>query len=100
MSYIIEESAICQKVHAPEDFPDSLLPVNAAPDISIPVLMVVGQEDERTPVWMSQRVCDLLAGSGELWIVEGAGHGGSSAPEMVAYSQFFQRITEFFRQHL
>ncbi len=86
--------------HVPEDFPDSLFPVNAAPDISIPVLMVVGQEDERTPAWMSRRVCDLLAGPGEIWIVEGAGHGGISAPEMVAYSQFFQRITEFFGQYL
>ena len=86
--------------HAPEDFPDSLLPVNAAPDISIPVFMVVGQDDERTPAWMSRRVCDLLAGPGELWIVEDAGHGGMSAPEKVAYRQFFQRITEFFGQHL
>ncbi len=86
--------------HSPEGFPDSLLPVNAAPDILIPVLMVVGVEDERTPAWMSRRVFDLLAGPGELWIVEGAGHGGISAPEMVAYSQFFQRITEFFEQYL
>lgn len=85
---------------APEDYPDSLLPINAAPDISIPVLLVVGKEDERTPVWMSQRVCDLLAGPGELWIVEGAGHGDRAAPEMVVYSQFFQRIAEFFKQNL
>lgn len=86
--------------HAPEGFPDSLLPVNAAPDISIPVFMVVGQDDERTPAWMSRRVCGLLAEPGELWIVEGAGHGGMSAPEKVAYSQFFQRITDFFGQYL
>ncbi len=86
--------------HAPEDFPDSLFPVNAAPDISIPVFMVVGEDDERTPAWMSRRVCDLLAGSGELWVVEDAGHGGMSAPEKVAYSQFFQRIAEFFWQYL
>lgn len=85
---------------APEDYPDSLLPINAALDISIPVLLVVGEEDERTPVWMSQKVCDLLSGSGELWIVEGAGHGERMAPEMVAYNSFFQRIADFFRQHL
>ncbi len=97
---ILEQLDTGRAWHAPEDFPDSLLPVHAAPDISIPVLMVVGQEDERTPPWMSRRVCDLLAGPSELWIVEDAGHGGRSAPEMVAYSQFFERITEFFGQHL
>ncbi len=85
---------------APEGYPDSLLPINAATDISIPVLLVVGEEDERTPVWMSQKVCDLLAGSGELWIVEGAGHGERAAPEMVAYDRFFERIADFYRQHL
>jgi len=84
----------------PKDYPRELLPVEAASKIRIPVLLVVGENDERTPPWMSRRVFDLLPGTKDLWIVPGAGHGGSEAPEMVAFPEFFSRAREFFQQHL
>jgi hypothetical protein len=86
--------------HAPEDYPENLLPANAAPSITTPVFLIVGQDDERTPVWISQRVYDLLSGPKQLWVVEGAAHGGRQAPELVAYDEFFEKIISFFKQHL
>lgn len=97
---ILEQLDPHREWRVPEDFPDSLLPGNAAPDIAIPVLLVVGRNDMRTPVWVSEEIAGLLAGPVELWIVEGAGHGGMAAPEMVVYESFFQRVAEFFGQHL
>ncbi len=84
----------------PEDYPRGLLPANAAPQLAIPVFLIVGEDDERTPPWMSRHVYDSLPGPKELWVVSGAGHGGRSAPEMVAYDEFFGRVAAFFRQYL
>jgi hypothetical protein len=86
--------------HAPEDYPTELLPVNAAGNVTTPVLLVVGENDDRTPPWMSRRLFQLLAGPKELWIVPGAGHGGRLAPEIVGYPQFFVRARTFFKCHL
>jgi len=85
---------------APEDYPRDLLPIHAAGRLEVPVLLVVGEEDERTPPWMSQRVFDRLGGPGELWVVPGAGHGGRTAPERVAFPEFFERAAAFYRLHL
>jgi hypothetical protein len=86
--------------HAPPDYPRELLPVNAAPRVRAPVLLVVGEKDERTPVWMSRRVFQSLHGAKELWVVGGAGHGGQKGPEMVGYPDFFVRTRSFFDRHL
>jgi pimeloyl-ACP methyl ester carboxylesterase len=84
----------------PEDYPEDLFPINAAGRIGIPVMLVVGDRDERTPSWMSQSVYDSLAGPKELWIVPGAGHGGVAAPELMDYPAFFERVGDFFTRHL
>jgi pimeloyl-ACP methyl ester carboxylesterase len=85
---------------APEGYPPELLPVNAASGIAIPVLLIVGENDERTPPWMSRQIYDSLSGPRQLWVVPGAGHGGGSAPELVAYPEFFERIRAFFDTYL
>lgn len=74
--------------------------VTAAARVAIPVFLVVGEDDERTPPWMSRCVYDSLPGPKELWVVPGAGHGGRSAPELVAYNEFFERVGAFFKQYL
>lgn len=84
----------------PEDYPQDLLPAKAAPQVAIPVFLVVGEDDERTPPWMSRHVYDLLPGPKELWVVADAGHGGRLAPELVAYAEFFERVSAFFSQYL
>jgi pimeloyl-ACP methyl ester carboxylesterase len=89
-----------RKWRAPVDYPKDLLPVNAAPHVKVPVFLIVGEKDERTPPWMSRRVSDLLKGPKEIWIVPGAAHGGQMAPEMVAYPEFFDRAHAFFTRYL
>jgi len=84
----------------PQDYPEELLPANAAARVTIPVLLVVGEHDERTPPWMSREVYDSLPGPGELWVVPGAGHGGGEAPELVAYDEFFEKVRAFFKRRL
>ncbi len=84
----------------PEDYPEELQPINAAGDLTKPAFLIVGENDDRTPVQMSKRVYDKLLGKKELWIVEGADHGGANAPEFIDYPVFFDRLARFFDEHL
>ncbi len=84
----------------PIGYPRQLLPINAAKRIRIPVFLIVGEKDNRTPAWMSEKVFARLKGAKELWIVPGAEHGGMKAPEAVAYPEFFDRVVAFFDRHL
>jgi len=85
--------------YAPKDYPRELLPVSAASKVSRPVFLIVGENDNRTPAWMSQKVYDLLKGPRELWIVPGAGHGGELAPELVAHEEFWNKTRSFFAKY-
>jgi pimeloyl-ACP methyl ester carboxylesterase len=85
---------------APPDYPRELLPVNAAKGLRVPALLVVGENDRRTPPWMSRRVAARLAGPKEVWVVPGAEHGGQKAPELAAYPEFFERLAAFFGKYL
>lgn len=85
---------------APADYPGDLLPANAAARVSAAVFLIVGEKDDRTPPWMSRKIFEILAGPKDLWIVPGAGHGGSEAPEMTNYPEFFTRAAAFFDRHL
>lgn len=97
---ILGELSPNRELHAPNDYPTRLLPVIAAGTVKTPTLLVVGENDDRTPVWMSQMVYDRLAGPKELWIVAEADHGGASAPEYVDYPEFFVRTCSFFEKYL
>ncbi len=85
---------------APEEYPDSLLPIQAADKVSTPVFLIVGEKDDRTPVWMSENVYEKLIGPKELWIVPGAEHGGIKGPEMITYPEFFVETLSFFDKYL
>ena len=56
---------------------DAVSPVNAARQITIPVLMIHGEADTDTPPGHSQRVFDALAGPKRLILVPGARHNES-----------------------
>jgi uncharacterized protein len=86
--------------YVPKDYPTEQLPAHAAAKVASPVFLIVGEKDERTPPWMSQKVYDRLKGPRELWVVPGAGHGGMTAPESVAREEFWRRARAFFTQHL
>ena len=85
---------------APEHYPSELLPVNAAKKVSVPVFLIVGEKDERTPVWMSKKIMDELTGTKELWIVPNAEHGGMNGPEFITYPEFFNKVVAFYDKSL
>ncbi len=85
---------------APENYPDELLPINAAVNITIPVFLIVGENDHRTPVWMSNNIMSKLKGPKELWIVPNAEHGGINGPEFITYPEFFNKVADFFDKYL
>jgi len=85
---------------APEDYPEELLPINAAEKIDIPVFLIVGEKDNRTPVWMSEKIAIKLKGPKELWKVPDAEHSGMKGPEFINYPEFFDRVLLFFDKYL
>jgi len=85
---------------APENYPAELLPVNAAKRLTIPVFLIVGEKDNRTPPWMSEKIADELQGPKELWIVPDAEHGGVNGPEFITYPEFFDRAAAFYDRYL
>ena len=72
-----------------------------APSITKPVFFIVGEHDIRTPPEMSIRLMGRINSNvRQLWIVEGAEHGGYLAPEIVKWEEFQERFITFFRQNL
>jgi len=59
--------------------------VDSADDLTIPVLVFHGNEDEYAPVDVSRRYADLLGDRGTLVIAEGAGHGEAWNVDPAAY---------------
>ncbi|MEO0206441.1 MAG: alpha/beta fold hydrolase, partial [candidate division WOR-3 bacterium] len=51
---VLQKSLPERNFMAPENYPEELLPINAAEKIQIPVFLIVGEKDNRTPVWMSE----------------------------------------------
>jgi uncharacterized protein len=84
----------------PAGYPAELEPINAAPIIASAVFLVVGEKDDRTPPWMSQKVLSRIHGAKELWIVPNAEHGGMDAPEYKNYPAFFVRLSAWYHRHL
>ena len=82
---------------APENYPEKLLPVHVAPGFDRPVMLIVGEKDEITPVWMSERIYELLPGRKELWIVPDATHGGESGPVYSDFGRFVDRVDQYLR---
>ena len=89
-----------RKFAAPDEYPEYLLPIHTAEKVGIPVFLIVGEKDNRTPVWMSKEVYQKLKGPKELWIVPGAEHGGKNGPEMISYPEFFIKTQSFFDKYL
>ncbi len=97
---ILKKESPDRKFLPPENYPQDLLPVNAAKNISIPVFLIVGEKDDRTPVWMSKKIADELKGPKELWVVPGAEHGGMNGPEFITYPEFFEKVVAFYDRYL
>lgn len=83
----------------PDDYPKELLPVNLAANYNKSTFLIVGEKDNRTPVWMSKKIYSLLSSKKELWIVEGAEHGGQNGP-IKDFDLFNKRFIEFLDKNL
>ncbi len=83
----------------PDNYPKELLPVNLAPNYNKSTFLIVGEKDNRTPVWMSKKIYSLLPSKKELWIVEGAEHGGQNGP-IKDFKLFDERFIEFLDKNL
>jgi hypothetical protein len=89
-----------RKTVAPSEYPEILLPIQAADKVRTPVFLIVGEKDDRTPVWMSKKVYKKLKCHKDLWIVPGAEHGGKKGPEMITYPEFFVKTLSFYDKYL
>jgi len=58
----------------PNNYPKELQPINLASQYDKSTFLIVGEKDDRSPVWMSEKIFNNLLNKKELWIVEGAGH--------------------------
>lgn len=83
----------------PDDYPKELLPVNLAANYNKSTFLIVGEKDNRTPVWVSKKIYSLLPSKKELWIVEGAEHGGQNGP-IKDFDLFNKRFIEFLDKNL
>lgn len=97
---ILKKASPDRSFLAPENYPGEVLPVNAAKKVSIPVFLIVGEKDNRTPVWMSKKIAGELKGPKELWIVPNAEHGGMNGPEFITYPEFFDKTAAFYDKYL
>ncbi len=84
----------------PNNYPRKLCPINIADNFKKPTMLIVGTEDKKTPIEMSKRILDQLQADKELWIVDGAGHGGAEAPEVKEFSLFYHKTLSFFDAYL
>lgn len=89
-----------RELTAPSNYPKHLLPVNSADKIIIPVYLIVGEKDDRTPPWMSKMIYGKVKGPKELWIVPNASHGGGNGPEFKNYPEFFKKVLAFLDNNL
>lgn len=86
----------------PDDFPAELMPVHIAPEFGKPLFLIVGENDFRTPVWMSRKIIESLPETTpkELMIVENAAHGGKEDPILIAFDDFIKRTSDFLMANL
>jgi pimeloyl-ACP methyl ester carboxylesterase len=78
----------------PSDYPIDLQPLMLAPTWNKATFLIVGELDDRTPVWMSEKIFALLPSKKELWIVEDTDHSMMKDGK-VDFALLNKRIIEF-----
>ncbi|GHV44761.1 hypothetical protein FACS1894180_6500 [Bacteroidia bacterium] len=84
-----------REVFAPQNYSEELLPINCADKLNCPIYMLVGELDDRTPVWMSEKVYAKINSPQKLQIVKGKGHGGIESDSSV-----LEEVCNFFKENL
>ncbi len=83
----------------PKDYPSELQPIYLAPKFNKSTFLIVGEKDDRTPVWMSQKIYSLLPEQKQMWVVQDAQHGGMSGP-LRDFDLFHDKVLSFLEVHL
>lgn len=83
----------------PNNYPKELQPAYLAQNWTKPTFLIVGENDDRTPVWMSEKIYSLLPSKKEMWIVDGAEHGGMKGP-LRDFDLFHKRVLDFLETNL
>lgn len=91
-----------EQLIVPDDFPKEKMPVKIASKFSKSVFLIVGENDLRTPVWMSEEIVSLLPKSTprELMIVKNAAHGGKEDPIIIDFEHFIIRLSDFLNKNI
>lgn len=81
----------------PDDFPRHQMPSLIAPKYKKSILLIVGNKDAVTPVWMSEKIYNTLPETinKKLSVYENAGHMGSEHPYFVDYKRWIDETTAF-----
>jgi pimeloyl-ACP methyl ester carboxylesterase len=86
-----------REIIIPDNYPEKLLPINGADNLDVPIFMVVGENDDRTPLWMSLDVFKQIKSPKELKIYGNSGHCDIEVKNMDFY---YKNIGAFFYKHL
>ena len=84
----------------PEEYPKEYYPINISKTLLKPIFLIVGELDEITPRWMSETIYKNLQGPKNLWVVQGAEHGGGNGPEWKNIKDFSLHVITFLRKYL
>lgn len=91
-----------EELIVPTDFPSNKMPIYIASKFRKPIFLINGEKDIRTPVWMSEKVLELVPRGvpRELMIVKNAAHGGQEDPIMVDFNNFVNRVNKFLTKNI
>lgn len=77
----------------PSNYPENLYPLNCASELKVPIYMIVGENDDRTPVWMSEMVFSRIQSKKILKIFPDEDHCSIEANFRLSV---FKEIANFF----
>ena len=81
----------------PDNYPKNLYPLNCASELKVPIFMIVGENDDITPVWMSEMVYSAVQSKKKLKIFPKEGHCGIEVNHRLS---IFKEIADFFIESL
>ncbi len=81
----------------PDNYPENLYPLNCASELKIPIFLFVGENDERTPVWMSEMVYSAIQSKKKLKVFPDEDH---CTIEVNHRLSIFNEVAEFFKESL
>ncbi|MBK5722863.1 alpha/beta fold hydrolase [Dysgonomonas sp. Marseille-P4677] len=83
----------------PSDYPLNLQPLMLAPKWNKATFLIVGELDDRSPVWMSEKIYAKLSSKKELWIVKDTDHSMMKKGK-IDFASLNKRIMKFLEKNM